>query len=117
MRSRKSYLGTHRSWDNEVPTTCPRCNASPETFEHAVLSWPGGEPARKRHVQGVSHLGPNTPIWYSAALLGTLSRFIRSTRTAFPPDMFSHPNSAASSASSRSSNVVSFAYFMSSQES
>ena len=100
MRLGNSYLRAHPSWDNEGPTTCPRCNESPETFEHAILSCPAKEPARHRHIQAVSDLGPNAGVWASAALLGALSRFISSTRTAFPPAMVSRPASAASSASS-----------------
>ena len=38
MRSGKSYLAAHPSWFNrELPSLCPRCRSSPETFEHAVL--------------------------------------------------------------------------------
>jgi len=91
MRSGQSYLRAHLSWDNNCPTTCHRCNESPETFEHAVPSCPTRRPARKRHLQGVTELGPDAPVWSSAALLGTLSHFIRSTRTAFQPGMFSRP--------------------------
>jgi len=85
MRSGKSYLRAHPSWDSDAPTTCPSC-----------LS---------------------TPVWSSAALLGALARFIKSTATAYPPGLFSRPSSSTGSFSSRSSNVVSFVYFMSSQES
>jgi len=117
MRSGKSYLRAHPSWDSVDPTTCPRCLSAPETFEHAILFCSTREPARTRHLQGVLDVGPDAPLWSSAALLGALTRFIKSTATAFPPGMFSRPTSAASSISSRSSNVVSFGYFMSSQES
>lgn len=116
MRSGKTYLCAHLPSDNDNPTTWPRCNEAPETFEHAILSCPSREPAFNCHLQAVTELGPDTPVWSSAALLGTLSCFISSSRTAFPPRMFSRPNSAASSASSHSSNVVSFSYFMPSQE-
>jgi len=116
MRSGKRYLRAHPSWDNDIPTTCPRCQSAPETFEHAILHCSAKEPARTRHLQGVLDIGPDAPVWSSAALLGALARFIRSTATAFPPGMFSRPSSSIGSASSRSSNVVSFGYFMSSQE-
>ena len=114
MRSGKSYLRAHPSWDDEGPTTCPRCNQAPESFEHAILHCPARESARVRHLQGATELGPDAPAWSSAALLGALTRFIRSTATAFPPRMFSRPSSSVGSVSSRSSNVVSFGYFMSS---
>jgi len=114
MRSGKSYLRAHPSWDSDLPTTCPRCQSAPETFEHAILLCPAREPSRTRHLQGVRDIGPEAPVWSSLALLGALSRFIKSTAMAFPPGMFSRPTSAVSSVSSRSSNVVSFGYFMSS---
>jgi len=117
MRSGKSYLRAHPSWDDDGPTTCPSCSEAPETFAHAILHCPAKEPARTRHLQGVTELGPDAPVWSSAALLGALTRFVRSTATAFPPGMFSRPSSSTGSVSSRSSNVVSFGYFMSSQES
>ena len=117
MRSGKSYLRAHPFWDDNGPNTCPRCAEAPETFEHAILHCPTKEPARTLHVQGLTGLGPDAPVWHSAALLGALTRYIRSTATAFPPGMFSRPSSSAGSVSSRSSNVISFGYFMSSQES
>ena len=117
MRSGKSYLRAHPSWDCDLPTTCPSCRDAPETFKHAILHCPAKEPAGSRHLQGVLDIGPDAPVWSSAALLGALSRFIKSTATAFPPGMFSRPTSAASTVSCRSSNGVSFGYFMSSQES
>ena len=117
MRSGKSYLRTHLSWDNDNPMTCPRCKESPESFEHGILSCTAIEPAMNRHLQAVTDLGPDAPVWSSAPLLTALSRFIKSTRTTFPPGMFSGPTSGASFASSLLSNVVSFGYFMSSQES
>ena len=72
MRSVKSYLRTHPSWDSEVPTTCPSCLSAPETFEQAILRCRAKEPARTRHLQGVLDVAPDGPVWSSAALLGTL---------------------------------------------
>jgi len=117
MRSGKSDLRAHPAWDDHGPTTCPSCAEAPETCAHAILRCPAKEPARTRHLQGVTGLGPDDPVWSSAALLGALTRYIRSTATAFPPGMFSRPSSSAGLVSARSSNVVSFGYFMSSQES
>jgi len=116
MRSGKSYLRAHPSRDNDGPTTCPHCGHAPVSFEHAILHCPAARPARTRHLQGVSELGPDTPVCSSAALLGALTRFVRSTATAFPPGLFSRWSSSAGSVSSRASNVVSFGYFTSSQE-
>jgi len=115
MRSGKSYLRAHPSGSDDAPTTCRRCDEAPETFEHTILRCPAKGPARARHLQGVSDIGPDAPVWSSFPLLGALSRFISSTATAFPPGMFSRPSSSAGSISSQSSNVVSFGYFMSSQ--
>jgi len=117
MRSGKSYLRAHPSCDDHAPSTCPSCGEAPESFVHAILHCSAKKPARTRHLRGVSGIGPDAPIWSSVALLGALTCFIRSTATAFPPGMFSRPTSSAGSISSRSSNVVSFGFFMSSQES
>ena len=117
MRSGRSYHCAHPSWDNDAPTTCPKCHSAPETFLHAILHSQAKEPARSRHLQGVLDIGPDAPVWCSAALLGALAPFIKATATGFPLGMFSRPSSSLSSVSSRSSNVVSFGYFMSSQES
>ena len=54
MRSGKSYLRAHPSWDDDGPTTCPSCSEAPETFAHAILRCPAKEPARTRHLQGVT---------------------------------------------------------------
>jgi len=116
MRSGKGYLCAHPSWDNDNPTTCPRCDEAPETFEHTILACPAREPGRICHLMAGTDLGPDAPVGSSAAVLGVLARFNRSTKTAFTPGMFSCPSSAGS-VSSRSFNVVSFGYFMSSQES
>jgi len=116
MTAGTSSLRAHPSWDNGNPTTCPRCNESPETWVHAILSCPARESPRNRHLQAARVLGPDTSAWLLAAILGARSRFIRSTRTAFPRSMFSRPTSAASLVSSRTSSVVSLGYFMSSQE-
>jgi len=117
MRAGKSYLRAHPSWGDDGPPTCPSCNEAPKTFEHAILHCSAKGSARNRHLQGVSELGPDTPVRSPAALLSVLTCFIRSTATAFPPGMFFRPSSSTGSVSLRSSNVVSFGYFMSSQES
>ena len=117
IRSGKSYLRAHPSWNNDAPTTCPSCQSAPETFEDAILHCSAKEPARTRHLHGVLDIGPNAPVRSSAALLGAITCFIKSMATPFPPGMFSRLSSSAGSISSRSSNVVSFGYFMFSQES
>ena len=84
MRSGKGYLRAHSPWNDDHPKTCPRCNKAPKTLVYAVLSCPAREPARTRHLQGVSDLGPDAPVWSSTSLLLALARFVRSTQTAFP---------------------------------
>ena len=116
MRSGKSYLRAHPSWDDTAPTTCPSCKEARETFEYAILHCPAKRPARTRHLQGVTAIGPDAPVSSSATLLSALTRFVRPTATAFSPGMFSRPSSSADSVCSRSSDVVSFGYFLSSQE-
>jgi len=38
MRSGKSYLAAHHSWDNPDPlTTFPHCNEAPQTFKPIIL--------------------------------------------------------------------------------
>jgi len=76
MRSGKRSLRAHPSWDSDAPTTCPRYLDAPETFEHAILHCWAREPSWTRHLQGVLDLGPDAPVWSSAALLGALARFI-----------------------------------------
>jgi len=116
MRSGKSYLRAYRSWSDAAPTTCPSCKEDPETPAHSVLHCSAKRPARSRHLQGVADSGPDAPVWNSTAFLGALTRFIRSMATTFPRGMFSRPSSSAGSVSSRSCDVVSFGYFLSSQE-
>ena len=60
MRSGKSYLRAHSSWDNDAPTTCPSCQSAPETFQHTILHCSAKEPPRTRHLQGVLDIGPDT---------------------------------------------------------
>ena len=84
MRSGKSYLCAHPSWDEAAPTPCSSCNKAPETFEHAILHCPAMRPARTQHLQGVTDIGPDAPVWSSATHMGALTRFVRSTATAFP---------------------------------
>jgi len=62
MRSGKSYLRTHPSWDDHALTTCPSCVEVPENFEQAILHCSARELARTRHLHGVTELGPDAPV-------------------------------------------------------
>ena len=89
MRSQKSYLAAHPSWFNAHDSSlCPFCGDEPESFSHAILLCPAKVAARARHLQGVSSVGPDAPLWSSSSLLLSLAAFIKVTGTAFPPDMF-----------------------------
>jgi len=91
MRSRKSYLRAHPSWDSDARTTCAKCQVAPETFEPAILHCSAKEPGRTRYLQGVLNVGPDAPVASATALRGALAHYIKSTATAFSPGMFSRP--------------------------
>ena len=85
IRSGKSYLADHPSWDNTgANTSCPLCSEALQTFEHAILSCPSSAHQRSRLLQGVSDLAPEAPIWSDQQLLIALAEFIRTTATGFP---------------------------------
>ena len=89
MRSGKSYLAAHPSWFNrELPTLCPRCRASPETFEHTILYCKSRLRQKELHLPGLDSLDADSPIWTSDHLVTALAKFIITTSTGFPPDMF-----------------------------
>jgi len=67
MRSGKSYLKVHPSWDSTDPHMCQRCGEVPKTCGHAILSCTAREPAKGCHLQGVSDLSPTTLLWSSVA--------------------------------------------------
>jgi len=88
MRSGKSYLVAHPSWDDpDADTSCPLCSEAPQTFKHAILSCPSSARQRSRLLQGVSDLPPEAPIWSDKQLLIALAEFIPTTATGFPPGM------------------------------
>ena len=95
MRSQKSYLAAHPSWFNAHDSTlCPHCGDEPETFSHAIHRCPARASAQARHLQGVSSVDHDAPLWPSSSLLLSLAAFIKATSTAFPPDMLSSPLSS-----------------------
>ena len=98
MRAQKSYLAAHPSWSNPLgPKHCPRCGNEDETFSHAILRCTSTSDTRERLLQGLSDVGPESPLWSSKTLLLALASFITATGTNFPPDMFpSLPPSPAS---------------------
>jgi len=88
MRSGKSYLAAHPSWEDPgADTSCPLCFEAPQTFKHAILSCPSSARQRSRLLQGVSNLAPEAPIWSDQQLHIALAEFIRTTATGFPPGM------------------------------
>ena len=69
MRSGKSYLAAHRSWFNrDLPSICPRCRASPEIFEHAILHCKSRSRQKELHLPGLISLDADSPIWTSSHL-------------------------------------------------
>ena len=95
MRSQTSYLATHPSWFNAHDSTlCPLCGDEPETFSHAIHCCPAKASARAHHLQGVSSVDQDSPLWSSSSLLLSLAAFIKATGTAFPLDMRSSPPSS-----------------------
>ena len=95
MRSQKSYLAAHPSWFNAHDSMlCPLCGDEPETFSHPILRCPVKASARARHLQGISSVHQDAPLWSSFSLLLSLAAYIKATGTAFPPDMLSSPPSS-----------------------
>jgi len=88
MRAAKSYLAAHPSWSDEDPIlTCPRCEIEPETFRHAILSYPARARDRDLLLKDVSALGQDANLWSEPHLLRALGEYITTTRTGFPLDM------------------------------
>jgi len=104
--------GPERAQGQGMPKKTPR----PRPLSGAGRGKGPGARIFRGPIRPVTNFSSDAPVWSSAALLGALTRFIRSTATAFPPPMFSRLSSSPASVSSRSSNVVSFGYFLSSQE-
>jgi len=77
MRSGKSYLRAHPSWDIVAPTTCPSCLSAPETFQHTILrqqrSLPGSATFRgSRTLAPTPPSGPQAPSWAPLPALSNL---------------------------------------------
>jgi len=98
MRAQKIYLPTHPSWSRvDEPRHCPRCGEEEETFSHAILRRQSTSYHRERLLQGLSDVGPDSPLGSDKQLLLALANFIQATGTNYPPDMFpSVPPSPAS---------------------
>jgi len=89
MRAQKSYLAAHPSWSRtDDPRHCPRCGEEEETFSHAILRCKSTSYHRERLLQGLSDMGPDSPLWSDKQLLLALAASIRATGTNYPPDMF-----------------------------
>jgi len=70
MRARKSYLATHQSWfDQDEPTTCPRCYQEDKNFEHSILKCPAHAHDMDLLLKGISSVDPSTPLWFDNAPL------------------------------------------------
>ena len=63
MRAQKSYLAAYPSWSRVLePRHCPRCGDEDETFSHAILCCPSTANKRERLLQGLSDVGPESPL-------------------------------------------------------
>src|SRR5437660_12416111 len=88
MRSGKSYLAAHTSWDDrDSPKTCPFCEETDETFEHAILHCPSKRDAHELHLPGADDVGVGSPLWGSRDQVLGLAKYIVATGTGFPPSM------------------------------
>jgi len=88
MRSAKSYLAAHPSWFDEDPDpTCPRCQTTPESFHHAILTCPARTRLRDLLLKDVSSLAPDGTTWSDPLVIRPLGEYITNTKTGFPPDM------------------------------
>ena len=95
IRAQKSCQAAHPSWFNPSDCrTCTLCDAERETFSHTILLSPAKAAARARHLQGLSTVDINYPLWASVFL--SLVAYLKSTGTAFPPNMI--PSSLSFSA-------------------
>ena len=89
MRSGKSYLAAHPSrFNRNQPSLCPRCRAAPDPFDHTILHCKSRSRQKELHLPRLDALDADSPIWASDHFLSSLAKFIISTATGFPPDMF-----------------------------
>jgi len=86
MRAPKSYLAAHPSCSRvDEPRHCPRCGDEEETFSHAILRCQSTSYHMDRLLQGLSEVGPDSPVWAVKELLLALASFIQATGTNYPP--------------------------------
>jgi len=98
MRAQKSYLAAHPSLSRAAePRLCPRCGEEEETFSHAILRCQSTSYPRERLLQGLSDVGPDSPLWSDKELLLALAAVIRATGTNYLLFMF--PSLSSSPAS------------------
>ena len=92
MRSQKSYLAAHPSWftAHDSPL-CPLYGDEPKMFSHAILCRPTRASARARHLQVISSVDQDAPLWFSSSHLLSPAAYINATSTAFRPDILSCP--------------------------
>jgi len=89
LRAQKIYLAAHPSCSRlDESKHCARCGEEEETFSHAILHCRSTSYHRERFLQGLSSVGPDSPLWTSKDLLWALAAFIRASATNYPPDMF-----------------------------
>jgi len=78
MKALKSYLAAHPSWSSvDEARHCLRCGEEEETFSHAILCCQSTSYHRERLLQGLSDVGPDSPLWSDKRLLLALAHCIR----------------------------------------
>jgi len=98
MRGQKSYLAAHPSWSSLGELKhCPRCSEEEETLSHAIRRCQSTSFHREPLLQGLTSVGPDSPLWTCKDPLLALAAFISTTVTNYPPDiLLSLPPSPAS---------------------
>ena len=76
-----SYLLGHPNWYRPEPGLCPRCEEEVETTEHAILRFPARQYARGSFPETLDLKSA----CYDATAIEMLAKFVRRTRTAYPP--------------------------------
>ena len=93
MHSQKSYLAANASWLNAHDSLlCPCWGDEPEMISYAILSCPAKVSAHARHLQGVSTVDQDAPLWFSSSIFLSQAAFLMATGTAFSPEILSSPS-------------------------
>jgi len=88
MRAQKGYLAAHPSWSASGPSQrCPLCGEEQETVSHGIQHSPAKDAPRTHHLQSLTSVGPDAPLWSSVSLLSSLAAYIQAAATNYPMAM------------------------------